>query len=104
MTHRGVILVMYDLPVASAVERKSAAKFRKDIMKLGYVPMQKSVYVKLLRQYSLFLAEIRRLDKIKPYTGLVQVLPLGLADFKKMGTIVGEGFDVSIFADDILVI
>ena len=104
MTYRGVLLLMYDLPVISSEDRKETERFRKNIRRLGYVPMQKSVYVKLLRQYAGISSEMEKIEFIKPESGLIQVIPLTLAEFKKLNTVRGEGFDMSFFSDDVIVV
>lgn len=41
------ILVMFDLPVGTAAERREYARFRKHLITNGYLMMQESVYCKL---------------------------------------------------------
>ena len=102
--HRAVLLLMYDLPAVSSDEKKELSKFRRNIKILGFVPMQESIYVKLLRHYSNVKIEVERVESIKPSNGLVQVLPLYLAEFKRLNTVTGDGFDTSLFSDDIVVL
>ena len=41
------IIVMFDLPTISSAERKEYAKFRKFLIKSGFLMMQESIYCKL---------------------------------------------------------
>ena len=41
------VLVMFDLPVVSAHDRKEYTKFRKYLLKSGFLMSQESVYCKL---------------------------------------------------------
>jgi CRISPR-associated protein Cas2 len=40
------VLVIFDLPVATPAQRKRATRFRKDLLDLGFVMMQFSVYLR----------------------------------------------------------
>ena len=42
------ILVMFDLPMETSEERRNYRKFRKNLIKNGFIMMQESVYVKLV--------------------------------------------------------
>jgi CRISPR-associated protein Cas2 len=42
----GWLLVMFDLPVVEESDRKAAARFRKNLMDLGFEMMQESVYTR----------------------------------------------------------
>lgn len=101
---RGVILVMYDLPVQTNSNRKAGEKFRKYLIRHGYIFVQKSVYAKLIRNRRNMLQEISLLKKEIPQEGIINVLPLRLDEFFRMETILGEAFKMSLFADDIIVI
>lgn len=99
---RGVLMLMYDLPVQTADQRRVYNSFRKTLVKKGFVQMQESVYVKLFRNYAAITGEIAKLRAIAPVEGRVQALPLTIAGFKALQTIQGDGFDMPLFSDDIL--
>ena len=40
------VLVMFDLPTETSLQRKNYRKFRKTLIKNGFIMMQESVYVK----------------------------------------------------------
>lgn len=101
---RGAILVMYDLPVTSNVNRKTNEKFRKYLIHHGYVFVQKSVYVKLVRSKRAIQQEISLLRKEVPKEGTVNVLPLKLEEFLMLETISGVPFHMKVFADDMVIL
>lgn len=42
------IIVMFDLPVVTSAERQEYTKFRKFLLKSGFIMMQESVYTKIV--------------------------------------------------------
>ena len=99
---RGVLLVIFDLPVKTKEERRQYVRFRKKLLRSGYAFFQKSVYVKLLRNISYAAREIAKVALAAPKHGEIQVLPMNLNVFRSMFSICGEGFHLSEFADDII--
>lgn len=98
------ILVMFDLPVATAAERKEYVKFRKYLIKSGFLMMQESVYCKMSPNSTLADATIENVRKNKPEKGLVQVLRITEKQYAKMEFIVGEGKSEVLSSDERLVI
>lgn len=98
------ILVMFDLPVTTSAERKEYAKFRKYLIKSGFMMMQESIYCKLSPNSTLADAVIENVRKNKPEKGLVQVLRVTEKQYAKMEFIVGEGRTEVLSSDDRLVI
>ena len=95
---------MYDLPVTTNGNRKANEKFRKYLLRRGYIFMQKSVYVKLIRSRRTVPQEILSIKNEAPKGGIVNVLPLKLDDFLKLETVSGMSFHMEVFADDIVVL
>ena len=104
MSNRGVILVLFDLPSKTKAEQKSYIIFRKNLKKNGYMQLQESIYVKLLRNSSTIKSELLYLDKIAPEVGSVLALPLTLNEFSKTVAIRDSDFDFNLFSNDILFI
>ena len=98
------ILVMFDLPVTTSAERKEYAKFRKYLIKFGFMMMQESIYCKLSPNSTLADAVIENVRKNKPEKGLVQVLRVTEKQYAKLEFIVGEGRTEVLSSDDRLVI
>lgn len=91
---------MYDLPVG----KRSAVSFMKNIKKLGYMRVQKSVYVKLLRNKRSVQSEINSVREIRCLEGDIKILPVQLDAFKKIVSISGDAFELSNFSDDVAMI
>lgn len=96
----GVIVLMFDLPTAAKNQKRLAANFRKNIMHMGYTALQKSVYVKLVRNTERYAAEINIIDSIAP-NGKIVCLPMSLGTFKKCCNLRGN-FDFNLFSDPII--
>lgn len=84
------IIVMFDLPVVLPHDRKEYTRFRKYLIKNGFLMLQESVYCKLAPNTSMADAVIENLRKNKPEKGLVQVLKVTEKQFGRMEYIVGE--------------
>lgn len=84
------IIVMFDLPVTLSEDLKEYNRFRKYLVKSGFLMMQESIYCKLALNTTVTEAVIKNIKKNKPKKGLVQVLTLTEKQFSKMEFIVGE--------------
>ena len=82
------ILVFFDLPTETSKDRKVYSKFRKFLIKEGFVMMQESVYVKLVLNNSVTNAVREKIEKNKPSKGLVQLLVITEKQFNSMEYIV----------------
>ena len=98
------ILVMFDLPVITSSERREYTRFRKYLIKSGFLMIQESIYCKLSPNSTLADAVVENVRKNKPDKGLVQVLRVTEKQFSKMEYIVGEGHTEVLSSDDRLVI
>ncbi len=87
---------MFDLPVGTAKERQEYTKFRKYLIKSGYLMLQESVYCKLAQNSAAADALMENLRKNKPESGLVQALRVTEKQYEKMEFIVGK------FSSDVL--
>ena len=84
------LMVMFDLPVITIQDRREYRKFRKYLIKNGFLMMQESIYTKLVQNDSNAIWAVQGLVKNKPASGLVQVLRVTEKQFSKMDFIVGE--------------
>lgn len=84
------LICFFDLPVETAKDRKSYRLFRKFLLKDGYLPLQESVYAKLVVNDGAAGYAIARLRKNRPTAGLVQVLKVTEAQFSTMEYITGN--------------
>lgn len=98
------VLVLYDLPVKSSENIKEYNKFRKYLLKSGFMMMQESVYCKLALNTTVANAIIENLRKNRPDAGLVQVLTMTEKQFQKIEFIVGSSKSNILDSDKRLVI
>lgn len=69
----GWILVMFDLPVVDAQDRRLASKFRLALLDLGYFMLQESVYVRNCVSHEKMEQYQRDVHAIAPLTGSISV-------------------------------
>lgn len=98
------VLVLFDLPTITYKDRKEYAKFRKFLLKNGFIMLQESVYSKLALNSTVSDAIMSNVRKNKPPAGLVQMLTITEKQFSKMEFIVGEAVSNVIDSDERLVI
>lgn len=98
------MLVFFDLPTQTAVEKKKYTKFRKLLISNGFLMMQESVYCKLLLNATAENTMLEILRKEKPEKGNVFVLTITEKQFSQIEYITGEFFSEVISTDDRMVI
>lgn len=98
------VIVMFDLPVLTAAERGEYSKFRRYLIKNGFLMMQESIYCKLAQNQTAADTIIENLKKNKPSKGLVQVIRITEKQYSKIEYIVGESNSEIIDTDERLVI
>lgn len=98
------VIVMFDLPVDTAEHRRNYGKFRRELIKCGFVMLQESVYTRMLLTPSMQQTVTNTIRRIKPPEGLVQILVVTEKQFSKMEYIVGEHQSDVIDSDERLVI
>lgn len=98
------IIVMFDLPVTTASERKEYTVFRKFLIKSGFLMLQESIYCKIAQNSTMADSIVDNIRKNKPSSGLVQVLKVTEKQYSKMEYIVGENKSDILNSDERLVI
>ena len=83
------IIVFFDLPTVTSEDRRAYAKFRKHLLKSGFMMMQESVYCKLALNATVAEAITENIRKNKPPQGLVELLTVTEKQFSKMELIIG---------------
>lgn len=105
MTYRFMrVIVFFDLPTVTMEERREYAKFRKYLVKSGFIMMQESVYSKLAQNATVADSIISNVKKNKPPEGLVQLISITEKQFQKMEYIIGSSNSVVLDTDERLVI
>ena len=98
------IIVMFDLPVITESEKREYRKFRKYLIKGGFLMMQESIYCKLAQNSTAADALVENVKKNKPLGGLVQILKITEKQYAKMEYIIGESRSNILDTDERLVI
>lgn len=98
------VIVMFDLPVVTAAGRKEYSKFRKYLIKSGFLMMQESIYCKLAQNASAADLIVEGVRKNKPPEGLIQVLRITEKQFSKMEFVLGEHTGDVLESDERLII
>lgn len=84
------LVLFFDLPVDTAKQRRDYRLFRKFLLKDGYLPLQESVYAKLVVNDGAAGSAIARVRKNRPPAGLVQILKVTESQFATMEYITGN--------------
>jgi CRISPR-associated protein Cas2 len=84
------VIVMFDLPVTTAAGRKEYTRFRKYLIKSGFLMLQESIYCKLATNDTAAETIVTNVRAHKPPEGLVQVLRVTEKQFARMEYIVGK--------------
>lgn len=84
------MLLMFDMPVDTADERKAYRKFRKFLLSEGFIMHQFSIYSKLLLNNTASIAMISRLKENNPKKGSITLLTVTEKQFARMVYLNGE--------------
>lgn len=98
------VLVLFDLPVLTGDQRREYARFRKFLLKSGFLMLQESVYCKLALNTTAVNGIVDQIHKNKPEEGLVQFLTVTEKQYAKMDLIVGNVKSEVLNTDERLVI
>ena len=80
----GWFIVMFDLPVTTKAERKIAQRFRQDLLDMGYLMIQFSVYARCAVTIDRKPKLISDLEKINPHTGNIRCFFITDAQWKQV--------------------
>ena len=97
-------IVFFDLPNIYARDKKNYLKFRKHLIKEGFLMMQESVYSKLILNTQQSELLVERIRKQAPKKGLIQVLTITEKQYSQIEYIIGEGKTKIINDEDRLVV
>ncbi len=98
------VILMFDLPMDTAEQRRNYSRFRRELIKNGFMMLQESVYTRILLTQSMQKSVYQLVRKIKPAEGLVQMLTITEKQFSHMEYVVGESKSDVIDSDERLVI
>lgn len=83
-------IVMFDLPTETNEDKRNYRKFRRTLIKNGFIMMQESVYCRMILNQSIERTVIETIKKNKPPKGLVQLMTVTEKQFAKTIYIVGQ--------------
>lgn len=95
---------MFDLPVKTSANIREYTRFRKYLIKTGFMMMQESVYCKLALNMTVANAVIDGVRKNKPMDGIVQAFTLTEKQYGKIEFITGNNNSNVLNSDERLVI
>ena len=98
------VLVFFDLPVITEENRRAYRKFRKFLLKNGFLMLQESVYCKLALNSTAVRTILDNVHKNKPEEGLIQLLSVTEKQYAKMDIIIGNIKNEVLDSDERLVI
>jgi CRISPR-associated protein Cas2 len=93
------VIVFFDLPVETTENRRDYSRFRKKLIKNGFIMLQESVYCRMALNQNVALSVSSTVRKEKPPKGLVQILTITERQFAKMEFVTGE-FNSDVISDD----
>lgn len=84
------VIIFFDLPTVTSSELKEYRKFRKFLIKNGFLMMQESVYCKIASNTNTADALIENVRRNKPHDGVVQALKITEKQYSNIDYIVGS--------------
>ena len=84
------VLVFFDLPVLTSDDRRAYRKFRKSMLKKGFIMLQESVYCRMALNKTMADQILDSIKRDKPEKGLVISLLITEKQFERMEFITGE--------------
>lgn len=88
------VIVFFDLPITTIQGIRAYTKFRRFLLKDGFIMMQESVYSKLAQNQLAANALISHIRKNSPDEGLIQILTVTEKQYSNMEMIIGKKGDV----------
>jgi len=78
------IILFYDLSFDNKDDVKAYTKFRNNILKLGYIQIQYSVYSRVVQTKTMVEQHIKKLKKIIPPSGSIRAIVLTEKQYNSM--------------------
>lgn len=98
------IIVMFDLPMVTEKEKRTATKFRKYLLDDGFIMMQFSVYSRICKNNDDLNKHINRLKINAPKSGNIRLLQVTENQYNNMIMFSGEkGVEEDISIENLLV-
>ena len=98
------VLVFFDLPTETLENKREYRRFRRTLIKNGFLMMQESVYCRMLLTPSAGRAVLDIIRKNRPAEGIVQIMTVTEKQFAAMEYVTGEHHSEVIDSDERLII
>ena len=98
------VLVFFDLPTETLENKREYQKFRKLLIRNGFLMMQESVYCRMLITPGAGQSVVDMLRKNRPSEGIVQVMTVTEKQFASMEFITGQHHSEVIESDERLIV
>ena len=82
--------VIFDLPVLTKIQRKTASKFRNYLFDFGFEMVQFSVYQKFCQNKEIANKYIKKIEAIVPNQGKIQILTFTDKQYSNIITFYGK--------------
>jgi CRISPR-associated protein Cas2 len=97
------LIVFFDLPMISDSDKREYTKFRKFLIKNGFIMMQQSVYSKLVLNNSVSSSVEDAVRKNLPARGLIEMLKITEKQYGSIEYLRGKGQTMIVESDSRLV-
>ncbi|GAP01008.1 CRISPR-associated endoribonuclease Cas2 [Fructobacillus fructosus] len=84
------LIVMFDLPVETSLERKAYRQFRKALLSEGFLMIQESIYVRVATNGKAIELLENRIARFAPTNGVIQTLQVTEKQYASMHFLTGE--------------
>ena len=84
------VLVMFDLPVLTKVQRRRYARFRKELLNNGFQQLQYSVYARPCPSDENAAVHRQRIEDKVPFEGQVRIIMFTDKQFERMEVFYGK--------------
>lgn len=89
-TKNYIVLLMYDISVNTAKDRKNYDIFRKTVLRTGYYQLQESVYICRYKYRDKITSDLELFKKIAPENSNIRFILLTKQQFSTMEIVAGE--------------
>lgn len=87
------VLVFFDLPTKTSLDRKNYSLFRKFLINEGFIMMQESIYSKIALNATVSALIQEKVRKNKPHKGLIQMLVITEKQYSSIEYVIGKRQD-----------
>lgn len=100
------LLVFFDMPVETAAQRREYSKFRKSLLKWGFIMVQYSVYSRICQNESDIDKQVGRIKGFNPKYGDIRIMKVTENQYQSMIMVHGEkkAQEVASSSDDLVVV